>query len=529
VTPLPRAAWGRRARGLDFPTPAGIELLQSSKELLAMQNGGKKKPEIVFRFNAFTLRQDGGGLFRQDEWVPLSRKPYEVLLYLVRNRARAVPRDELLREIWQGARDLNVLEQCVHELRSRLGDHPRNPAYIQTVYGVGYRFIAPVEELAEPPRGMADPPAQTSGSAERVPAGWSARLWVRTAAVLLLLVAAGAAAWLAHSRNSGAVAVRVLLSGPDIVAMDSTGRVLWKYSMPAPARTLTPEETERRVWFLDQSDRTGRRQVLVAVPSRVGTAGALAHEVLCFGPAGELLWQYTPKLRLEFPARQFDGGWEIQKVVPAGNTVWLAVKHEIWWPSFVVAVRDGRPQVVFVNSGTIFDLAAGRPGGEELLAVSAVNNDYGAAALAVLKSPYQPASSPHPANSPYRCLNCAATAPPLYAIFPGTDLSRAKNKPYGIGAAVRFSGSLLEVEVRETEDAYSFYQFDSRLMPASFAVSDGYAGEHDALFRQRVLDHPASICPDLTRPRHVRAMRGGAWEDYFVKRVADSRLRGRVE
>ncbi|MGC8882186.1 MAG: winged helix-turn-helix domain-containing protein [Bryobacteraceae bacterium] len=484
-----------------------------------------EEPSICYRFGEHTLYPDGRGLFRNGEFIRLSRKPYEVLLYLVAHAPRAVSREELLREVWKGARDLNVVEQCVHDLRARLGDHPKKPAFIQTVYGTGYRFVADVDVVPLTVEEREAVPAEPTveASLRAVPAGLTRRrVWLAVAGVGLPAMAL--LFW--QRRGTGSAmpvqAVRIFPAGRELHALDGAGRVLWRYPLPFPAATLTLDEMKKRVWHLGPEAGARTERILVAVPRADGTAGALAHALFCLSSSGSLLWQYVPETKLEFPARKFDGGWEIQKVLPAEDAIWVAVKHEIWWPSFVARIEKGRSRVVLVHSGLLRDLALKPAAGGPVVAAAGVNNEYGLAALAVLRPPYEPAVSPESERSPYRCLNGPARVIEPYVLFPRTDLAVAAGKPYAIATAARWHGSQLEIEVEEVEDYSSFYRFEESLRPLSFAVSDGYAQAHDAYFRRGAIDHPAKQCSGLLASRTLRIYGNGRWHEAIVSHAADS-------
>ena len=77
------------------------------------------------------------------EVVKLSRKEFELLKRLINNAGRLVTQQQLLREIWGGTHveDTHYLRIFIARLRTKLGDDPSNPRYIETEPGVGYRFL----------------------------------------------------------------------------------------------------------------------------------------------------------------------------------------------------------------------------------------------------------------------------------------------------------------------------------------------------------------------------------------------------
>lgn len=75
--------------------------------------------------------------------VEIERKPFEVLRFLLQHAGEVVTKDELLAGVWPG-RFLSdtVLTKCIGRLREALGDEDQS--VIKTVYGYGYRLMAPV-------------------------------------------------------------------------------------------------------------------------------------------------------------------------------------------------------------------------------------------------------------------------------------------------------------------------------------------------------------------------------------------------
>lgn len=70
----------------------------------------------------------------------LTRKEYELLALLVENACEIVPRDVLLERIWGYGREIRTRTLDVHirRLRKKLGVF--GDQYIETIFGVGYRF-----------------------------------------------------------------------------------------------------------------------------------------------------------------------------------------------------------------------------------------------------------------------------------------------------------------------------------------------------------------------------------------------------
>jgi DNA-binding winged helix-turn-helix (wHTH) protein len=79
--------------------------------------------------------------------ILLTPKAFAVLAYLVEHAGRLVTHDELLEAVWPNrVIEPQAVKKHVLALRSTLGDHPKNPLFIETIPKRGYRFIAPVFE-----------------------------------------------------------------------------------------------------------------------------------------------------------------------------------------------------------------------------------------------------------------------------------------------------------------------------------------------------------------------------------------------
>ncbi len=70
----------------------------------------------------------------------LTRKEYELMACLVGNAGEIVPRDVLLMQVWGYSKEIRTRTLDVHirRLRKKLGNY--GDQYIETIFGVGYRF-----------------------------------------------------------------------------------------------------------------------------------------------------------------------------------------------------------------------------------------------------------------------------------------------------------------------------------------------------------------------------------------------------
>jgi TolB-like protein/DNA-binding winged helix-turn-helix (wHTH) protein/Tfp pilus assembly protein PilF len=127
---------------------------------------------VRYEFGPFTLDPASFRLSRGTSDVPLTPKAFETLLLLVRERRRALTKQELFDAVWPDtAVTENTLTQRIKEIREALGDRAMEPAYIRTLPRVGFQFVAGVREAeAEAPVEGTTPGATPQPSDAELPA-----------------------------------------------------------------------------------------------------------------------------------------------------------------------------------------------------------------------------------------------------------------------------------------------------------------------------------------------------------------------
>lgn len=119
-------------------------LLAKVKAVLKRYQGTKeesvKKSE---RYENGSLAVDfrQGKVYIKGEEITLKAMEYKLLSYLIENKGRIVPKEELFENVWQdvitGDGTLNV---HIRHLRERIEENPNDPVRITTVWGRGYVF-----------------------------------------------------------------------------------------------------------------------------------------------------------------------------------------------------------------------------------------------------------------------------------------------------------------------------------------------------------------------------------------------------
>ena len=103
---------------------------------------------FLFEFDDFRVDPAERRLTRKGEVIPLTPKAFETLCVLVENSRRLLEKDRLMEMLWSDSFvEEGNLADNISKIRQALGDSRKEPKFIETVSGRGYRFIADVRRI----------------------------------------------------------------------------------------------------------------------------------------------------------------------------------------------------------------------------------------------------------------------------------------------------------------------------------------------------------------------------------------------
>jgi len=115
-------------------------LVARIRSLLRRVRGASKQS---IAFGPYDLDPDGYVVTRDGERVALSSREFEVLRHLALNPGKAMSPSDIYRDVWHNEfGDATSVAVYVRRIRQKIEDDPRNPEYVQTIHGSGYRFNA---------------------------------------------------------------------------------------------------------------------------------------------------------------------------------------------------------------------------------------------------------------------------------------------------------------------------------------------------------------------------------------------------
>jgi two-component system alkaline phosphatase synthesis response regulator PhoP len=132
-------------KGFDLGADDYVTKPFSPRELTArikagIRRQGSMKDNDVILYNDLKIVQSSYEVFKHDEKIELTLKEFELLVYLVINKGKALSRDQLLTNLWGFSYDGDSRVVDVHVFKLREKVDPKSE-FIKTVRGVGYKVI----------------------------------------------------------------------------------------------------------------------------------------------------------------------------------------------------------------------------------------------------------------------------------------------------------------------------------------------------------------------------------------------------
>lgn len=132
-----------------LPKPFDLEIflarlkgLLRRRQWLETESRSKDIASVV-TVNGRTIDLENLELRNGDELVHITLMEAKLLRYLIEHEGRAVSRKVILEEVWdlQEDTDTRAIDNFIVRLRRHLEDEPNNPKIVQTVRGIGYKFV----------------------------------------------------------------------------------------------------------------------------------------------------------------------------------------------------------------------------------------------------------------------------------------------------------------------------------------------------------------------------------------------------
>ena len=138
-----------KVKGLNLGADDYITKPFRPRELLARVNAQLRRSQVFNKENLEIIDLENIRIYTKEYKVEkngrdldLSRNEFELLVFLSKNPRQVFSREQLYERIWgfDSYGDLNTVTVTINRLRQKIEDNPKNPKYVLTVWGVGYKF-----------------------------------------------------------------------------------------------------------------------------------------------------------------------------------------------------------------------------------------------------------------------------------------------------------------------------------------------------------------------------------------------------
>ena len=129
-----------------------LELVARVKALFrrmdVMQSVDQADTQRPIQLPELSIEPDKRRVVVRGEPIDLTAKEFDLLLHFARQPGRVFTRSQLLDSVWGYGHDgyEHTVNSHINRLRSKIEEDPARPQYIQTVWGIGYRFAEPSTE-----------------------------------------------------------------------------------------------------------------------------------------------------------------------------------------------------------------------------------------------------------------------------------------------------------------------------------------------------------------------------------------------
>lgn len=105
-------------------------------------NNSDDKDNKILKSGRFIINLYSQKVLKDDKEIDVTPKEYLLMKLFIENPNKAFTRDELLNKIWgyDFFGDPKIIDVNIRRLRFKIEDDPSNPKYIETVWGLGYRW-----------------------------------------------------------------------------------------------------------------------------------------------------------------------------------------------------------------------------------------------------------------------------------------------------------------------------------------------------------------------------------------------------
>ncbi|PRM87415.1 DNA-binding response regulator [Aliarcobacter cryaerophilus] len=134
---------GNKIHGFELGADDYLAKPYEPRELvLRIESILKRNSNKSFKVGDFTIQKDNRAVLIDDYAIDFTKIEFEIFIYLVENQNKISSREQILNATSLDFNTKNrTIDMHISNIRAKIGDDSKNPKYIKSVWGIGYKFV----------------------------------------------------------------------------------------------------------------------------------------------------------------------------------------------------------------------------------------------------------------------------------------------------------------------------------------------------------------------------------------------------
>ena len=134
---------GNKIHGFELGADDYLAKPYEPRELvLRIESILKRNSTKSFKVGDFTIDKDNRAVLIDDYAIDFTKIEFEIFIYLIENKNKISSREQILNATSLDFNTKNrTIDMHISNIRAKIGDDSKNPKYIKSVWGIGYKFV----------------------------------------------------------------------------------------------------------------------------------------------------------------------------------------------------------------------------------------------------------------------------------------------------------------------------------------------------------------------------------------------------
>ena len=135
---------GNKIHGFELGADDYLAKPYEPRELvLRIESILKRNSTKSFKISDFTIDKDNRTVLIDDYAIDFTKIEFEIFIYLIENKNKISSREQILNATSLDFNTKNrTIDMHISNIRAKIGDDSKNPKYIKSIWGIGYKFVA---------------------------------------------------------------------------------------------------------------------------------------------------------------------------------------------------------------------------------------------------------------------------------------------------------------------------------------------------------------------------------------------------